>query len=411
MLEGGVIHFKTASDRMRKRLRCLLGIILYPAVSISIAAQTSSRAEIEQHYQRAQQALAAKQGAIAAQEFREILRLDPGNASAHANLGVIAYSAKNFAQASEEFRTALKLQPGLWNAQAFLGMSELRLGKGEEAKPLLDDAFRHVKDARLRSEVGMDLIAVYYQSSELDQAVDVLRGILQATPGDPATLYVAYRTYSDLAAHQLTRLAQVAPESAQMHQVLAQLSASQDDFVEAIAQYRKALEIDPEASGVHFELGQTILANSTDERARDEAENQFHLALAADPNNAECEYLLGEIAWLRSQPQEALKHYNRALALRPGLVDAHIAAGKALLRLGNSKAALQELLQAVTLDPQDAVAHYRLSQVYMSLGQTAEAERESATFRKIRDSEPHFRALGQLQRSVRQQTVDPSEPQ
>ena len=114
---------------------------------------------------------------------------------------------------------------------------------------------------------------------------------------------------------------------------------------------------------------------------------------------------------MRSQPQEALKHYNRALALRPGLVDAHIAAGKALLRLGNSKAALQELLQAVTLDPQDAVAHYRLSQVYLSLGPTAGAERESATFRKIRDSEPHFRALGQQQKSVRQQTVDPGEPQ
>ena len=396
---------------MRKRLRCLSGATMCVAVSISLAAQTPNRAEIEQHYHRAQEALAAKQDAVAAGEFREILRLDPGNASAHANLGVIAYSAKNYVQASEEFRTALKLQPGLWNAEAFLGMTELRLGKAQEAKPLLDDAFRRVKDARLRSEVGMDLIALCYQSSELDQAVDVLRGLVKATPEDPATLYAAYRTYSDLAASQLTKLAQVAPESAQMHQVLAQLSASQDDFAEAIAQYRKAQEIDPDSSSLHFELGQTILANSTDERARDEAESEFHLALAADPNNAECEYLLGEIAWLRSQPQEALKHYNRALALRPGLVDAHIAAGKALLRLGNSQAALQELLQAVSLDPQDAVAHYRLSQAYLSLGQTADAERESATFRKIRGSEPHFRALGQQQRSLRQQTVDPSEPQ
>lgn len=396
---------------MRKRFRCFSGITVCLMVSVNLTAQTPNRAEIEQHYQRAQEALAAKQDAVAVQEFREILRLDPGNAPAHANLGVIAYSTKDYAHASEEFRTALKLQPELWNAEAFLGMSELRLGKAQEAKPLLDAAFRHVTDARLRSEVGMDLIALCYQSSELDQAVDVLRDLGQATPKDPAMLYTAYRTYSDLAARQLTELAQVAPESAQMHQVLAQLSASQDDFAEAIAQYRKALEIDPDVSGVHFELGQTILANSTDERARAEAENEFHLALAADPNNAECEYLLGEIAWLRSQPQEALKHYNRALALRPGLVDAHIAAGKALLRLGDSRSALQELLQAVALDPQDAVAHYRLSQVYLSLGQTAEAERESATFRKIRDSKPHFRALGQQQRSARQQTVDPSEPQ
>jgi Flp pilus assembly protein TadD len=411
MVEDGVTHFKTMGNKMRERFRCLSGITLVLMVSVSLAGQTPNRSEMEQHYNRAQEALAAKQDAVAAQEFREILRLDPSNSSAHANLGLIAYSARDYAQASEEFRTALKLQPGLWNAQAFLGMSELRLGKSQEAKPLLEGAFRHVQDARLRSEVGMDLIALCYQSSELDQAVDILRGLALATPDDPATLYAAYRTYSDLAARQLTKLAQVAPESAQMHQVLAQLSASQDDFGEAIAQYRRALEIDPQVAGVHSELGQTILANSTDERARDEAEGEFHLALAADPNNAECEYLLGEIAWLRSQPQEALNHYNQALALRPGFVDAHIAAGKALLRLGNSHAALQELLQAVALDPQDAAAHYRLSQVYLSLGETAEAGRESAAFRKIRDSEPHFRALGQQERPLRHQTVDSSEPQ
>jgi len=396
---------------MRQTSGRLVGITLALMISIRLGAQTANRAEIEEHYRKAQAALQGKQDAVAAQEFREILRLDPGNASAHANLGVIAYSARDYAQASQEFRTALKLQPGLWNAKAFLGMSELRLGKAEEAKPLLQDAFRHVQDARLRSEVGMDLIAVCYQSGNLEQAADIARALVQATPDDPATLYTAYRAYSDLAARQLTKLAQVAPESAQMHQVLAQLSASQDDFVEAIAQYRKALEIDPELPGVHFELGQMILANSTDESARDQAEREFHLALAADPDNAECEYLLGEIEWLRSKPREALQHYNRALALRPGYVDAHIAAGKALARLGDSQGALQQLLQAVALDPQSAVAHYRLSQVYLSLGRSAEAERESAAFRKIRDSEPHFRALGQQQKSVRQQTVDPGEAQ
>jgi len=396
---------------MRRRILSLAGLTLGLAISIRLAAQTPNRAEIEEHYRRAQEALQAKQDAVAAREFREILRLDSGNASAHANLGVIAYSGKDYAHAAQEFRTALKLQPGLWNAKAFLGMSELRLGRAQEARPLLQEAFRHVEDTRLRSEVGMDLIALCYESNDLDQAVDVLRRLVQSAPDDPAALYVAYRTYSDLAARQLTKLAQVAPESAQMHQVLAQLSASQDDFVEAIAQYRKALEIDPQLPSAHFELGQMMLANAADQGARGDAERELHLALAADPNNADCEYLLGEIEWLRSKPEEALKHYNQALALRPGFVDAHIAAGKALARLGDSQGALQQLLQAVALDPQDAAAHYRLSQVYLSLGRTAEAERESAAFRHIRDSEPHFRALGQPQRSVRQQTVDPGEPQ
>ncbi|MGO9270521.1 MAG: tetratricopeptide repeat protein [Terriglobia bacterium] len=69
---------------------------------------------MEQHYEKAQAALHSNQSAVAEREFREILRLDPKNASAHANLGVIAYSEKDYTRASQEFRAALNLQPNLW---------------------------------------------------------------------------------------------------------------------------------------------------------------------------------------------------------------------------------------------------------------------------------------------------------
>ncbi len=90
----------------------------------AISAQTNNGSEIQHHYKRAQEALQAHQDSVAIKEFREILRLDPTNSSAHANLGVIAYTQRDYAQASQEFRAAIKLQPSLWNAKAFLGMSE-----------------------------------------------------------------------------------------------------------------------------------------------------------------------------------------------------------------------------------------------------------------------------------------------
>jgi len=387
-------------------LLCLVG-------SIRLSAQTTNRPEIEQHYQRAQAALQARQNAVAAQEFRAILRLDPANASAHANLGVIAYDANDYAQASQEFRAALKLQPKLWNAQVFLGMSELRRGNTQEATPILQEAYRHVQDAGVRNRVAADLIALSYKANDLNQAVDILRELEKARPSDPATLYMAYRTYSDLAAQHLAKLAEAAPESAQMHEVLGQLSASQDDFPEAVAQYRKALELDPGLPGVHFELGQMILANSTEEPARAEAESELKLALAFDPGNSESEYLLGEIEWLRSKPEEALKHYQKALALRPDYVDAQIAAGKALARLGDAEGALKFLSDAVAVDPRSEAAHYQLSQIYRKLGRTEDAERESETFRRLRESQAHFQALDEQfqQRTVRKQTVEGDNPQ
>jgi len=74
-----------------------------------LSAGNGNLSEIQQHYQRAQEALHAHQDTIAIREFREILRLYPKNSSAHTNLGVIAFTHGDCTQAAQEFREALKL--------------------------------------------------------------------------------------------------------------------------------------------------------------------------------------------------------------------------------------------------------------------------------------------------------------
>lgn len=377
----------------------------------SLSAQTSARAEIERHYEKAQAALRSHQNIVAEAEFREILRLDPKNASAHANLGLIAFDERDFAEAAEEFRTALDLQPNLWNAKAYLGMSELRRGHRDSARRLLEDSFSHLQDDHVKSQAGIDLVSLDYGSGDLERAVEVVQALMRIQPATAAAIYTAYRTYSDLAARALSNLASAAPDSAQMHQVLAQAAASQDDFAGAIAQYRKALETDPQLPEVHYELGQMILANSQAEPARQEAQNEFDLSLAGDPTNAYARYMLGEIAWLRSNPQDALASYERALALDPRFVDAHIAAGKALTALDRPTEALDHLQEAVRLDPRNEVAHYRLAQAYRKLGRIQDADREQTAFRQLRDSQEPVRALYQQvqERLILHQTVEPNE--
>jgi len=398
---------------MRKSSNWFVGILPFLIVVSGLAAQTGNRTEIEQHFAKAQAALHSNQNAIAENEFRAILRLDPKNAIAHANLGVIAYTEKQYANASQEFRAALKLQPKLWNAMAFLGMSELRQAHRAAAQPLLDESFGHLQDDHLKSQVGMDIISLDYQSGDPDRATEVLRALLQIKPFTPGILYTAYRTYSDLAARTLSILAETAPDSPQMHQILAQASASQDDFAGAIAQYRKALEADAHLPEIHYELGTMILASSQAEPARGEAEKEFNLSLAGDPGNAYDEYMLGEIAWLRSKPEDALAHYTRAINFDSAFVDAHIAAGKALTLLGRPDEALNELQKAVGIDSRNEVAHYRLAQAYRKLSRAQDADREEGAFRKLRDSHEPVRALFQQvqERQIMHQTVDPTVPQ
>lgn len=396
---------------IEKPLWKLPALILFALLPVRLPAQAPARQEIQEHYRRAQDAMQGGENEAAVKEFRKILRLDPHNAEAHANLGMIAYTAKDYAQAAEEFRAALKLRPSLWNAQAFLGMTELRLGHSRQAQEFLEGSFQHVQDATLQSQAGMDLISIYYRHQELGRALQILNVLERIQPNDPNLLYTAYRTYTELAARTLATLAQVAPESAQMHRILAQAQQSQDDFAGAIAQYRKAIEIDPSLPGLHFELGQAILANSTDEPARQEAEKEFLLDLAQDPSDANSHYMLGEIAWMRTKPEEALRQYEEAVRLRPDFVDAHIALGKVLTTLGRPADALQHLTESVRLDPQNEVAHYRLAQAYRKLGRTEDADRESATFRKLRDSHLPVQALYQqvTEGSVPRQTIGPGE--
>jgi len=382
-------------------------------VAVRLAGQTPNRQEVLSHFKRATDAERAGQNDIAVREFREVLRLDPLNAEAHANLGVIAYTGKDYALAAEEFREARKLRPTLWNADALLGMSELRLGHPREAKALIEESFRHVQDTKLQSQAGLDLISIYFQDHELPRAVEVLQALGHANPNDPSLLYTAYRTYTELAAHTLVTLSQVAPESAEMHRILAQTAENQDDFPGAIAQYRKALEISPGLPGLHFELGQAILESSTSESARLEAENEFRRALADDPADAKSQYMLGEIAWLRSDPNQALEHYQEAVRLQPDFVDARIALGKALTSLGRAGEAIQQQSEAIRLDPQNEAAHYRLAQAYRKLGRAEEAEREFTIFRKLRDSRVSTRSLFQQVQggALLHQTVAPNESQ
>jgi cytochrome c-type biogenesis protein CcmH/NrfG len=123
--------------------------------------------------------------------------------------------------------------------------------------------------------------------------------------------------------------------------------------------------------------------------------------------------MLGEIAWLRANPQEAVKHYAQAVRLQPDFVEARVALGKALTNVGRADEALRQLSEAVRLDPQNEVAHYRLAQAYRKLGRTENATSEMAMFRELQDSHQPVRALFQQvqERTVPPQTVAPDEPQ
>jgi tetratricopeptide (TPR) repeat protein len=373
----------------------LFGALCCLLLCVGASAQTNNLPEMKMHYERAQEALRANDPDSAAKEFNEILRLDPKNAEARASLGLIAFNKADYARAAREFEASLSLKPALWNAEAFLGLSQVRLGNAQEAQSHLERAFPHLQDNPLRVQAGTELIVLYKRQGDILKVVNTLETLQRAAPGNQDVLYTAYRTYSDLAARALADLAQAGPDSARLHQILAQTSMSRDDFPGAMEEYRKALKDDPSLPEIHFELGQAILANSVDEPSRAQAEKEFEAALATNPNDADAEYELGEIALLRSDREAARQHYSRALELRPHFVNAQLGLGKVLAAEDQPQAALNYLLDAERSDPRNETVHYQLATLYRKLGQTGDADREWGAFQELRKSKEAIRSLYQ----------------
>src|SRR5882724_9821566 len=226
---------------------------------VSTAAQTAGpkSLEIRAHMQQAQTALKAKDIPTAATEFGAVLALDPRNPEAHVNLGVIAFTEGDYRTASQHLRKALAVRPSVSQTQALLGICEKRLG-GSSAKSLLESSFPKLTDAKLRTQVGMELIGLYHSQGDSERAVPVIQKLVELNPEDADILYVAQRLYRELADDTLNKLAVVAPGSARMQQAIAQRLVNEGDVQGAIEHYRKALAIDPHIPGVHFELGEAL---------------------------------------------------------------------------------------------------------------------------------------------------------
>lgn len=368
--------------------RCArLAIVLIQTVSAW--PQTS----IESHYQRAQDALARSQYDVAAAEFAAILRIDPDRAEAHANLGTIDYVQGRYAAATAAFKKALQLKPSLKGAEAFLGMSEARQGHAKEALPLLEKGFRNPISEQWKLESGLLLAETYLRFGDMVKLQETIAVLRRDFPTNTEVLYLAYRVHSSQSARAVADLVKASPDSARLHQITAELLDAEGDFAGAIAQYRKALEIEPKLPGAHRALGVALMNNVNDEPSRKEARACFERELALNPNDGLSEYQLGELMWLENRAADALRHFKRAIELQPKFADAFIAIGKILIATGEAARAISTLEKAVLIDPANEVAHYRLGQALQKLGKKEDADREFAEFRRLRSSLESLRGI------------------
>jgi Flp pilus assembly protein TadD len=329
---------------------------------------------------------------LAIPELQALVALDPRNVDAQGNLGVLLFFQGEYGKAIPHLRAALEMQANLNKIQALLGMAEKRTGDAADARTHLEASFAAVDEPKLKIQIGMELVELNTASQDLAKASSVINAMRQVDPANPAVLYAAYRVYSDLAGEAMLSLALVAPDSAQMHQVMAHEEARQGNNAGARVQFQKALELDPKLPGIHFELGE-LYNLGADAKSKAEAETEYKAAVAENALDEKAVTRLGDLASRKGDTAQALQYYTTALRLQPDNAEANFEMAKTLIAMNQQAKALPVLERAVQLEPTNAAAHFRLSTLYRELGRSDDAQHEVEEYKRYKQMKDKLQAV------------------
>ena len=356
-----------------------LAFALVPSTVCEGQMDASAAAQVQMHLQQAENDLKANASDHAAKEFQAVLAIDPNNPTALANSGALEYLRGDCKAAVLDFRHALKNGPNLAKAKALLAICERRLGE-PSAQLHLQDSFAQLSDVQMRTLVGIELAASYYERGDLEHTSSTLGELITLNPDNVDVLYMAQRVYQEMADDSLKKMAILEPHSAQIQQVIGEHLINSGNATGAIEHFRQALQIDPKLPRVHSEIGEALMQVSTAESALSNAEAEVSEALETDGENAGIEDQLGLIAALRSQFDEAYEHYKRAVTLNPEDTDAQLGIAKVLMEMHRPSEAIPYLRSVIKVDPMNTEVWYHLALACRDVGLIDESKKEMEDF-------------------------------
>ena len=186
--------------------------------------------------------------------------------------------------------------------------------------------------------------------------------------------------------------AQGHPSQSQEVNVAALLHTAQDalgrnDFGTAADVLKQVVAAQPTLTTAWFNLAFAY----TGLHKHEEAVAAYRKALELDPNLFEARLNLGILLMQLNDPQGALEHLEKAATLKPDHVRAQLYYGRALALTGRAERAETQYQTVLRLDPKLAIAQYDLGQLYQQRKRYQEALR---SFQKASELDP---ALSQAQ--------------
>src|ERR1700730_11610332 len=108
----------------------------------------------------------------------------------------------------------------------------------------------------------------------------------------------------------------------------------------------------------------------------DQAIASYRKALDLEPNDPDTHYNLALTLKYKGDAKQAVEEFEATLRLKPKWADAHYGLGATWYDLNDQAAALKELHTAIDLDQANAGAHRLLARIYLQQNDPSAAERE-----------------------------------
>ena len=236
----------------------------------------------------------------------------------------------------------------------------------------LERAFRLTTDHLARGRGGVRahvlLIRIHMERDEWDAAYRAASRAARAHPADADVLYYLGLVTRRLASDEFQRLAAVAPGSARVHQLQAEMFEAQERRADAENEYARALEVKPD-------LLDALLGLAKLKRIRLDCQDSIRLYQRAEAVQPTFDgaYGLGVCSSYLQDDEQAVKRFEQAVRRSPSSAVAWTGLGTSLVRLKRLTEGISKLQRAVALEPRMAEAHYALGMAYRASGDAARA--------------------------------------
>jgi tetratricopeptide (TPR) repeat protein len=381
-------------ERRTVRIKLHSGLFALSALfAAPIHAADDPGTLLKRHFESAKSALSTGDLSGAERDYRQTIALGLRQ------LGNLSVNESRFDEAARELDEALKLAPGDPDVVVDAAIASFRASDVKKARQLAQSvAAADPRNARAQNVLGR----IEFYRGDFAAAIRDLQASV-AQEDDFETSYilgVAYLQAKRFADGQklFQRLQETMGDSAALH-VLIGRAYSIGHFPEsAVAEFRKAIQLDPKYPRAHALLGYSIL-EFRGEEAYPQARLEFERELKLHPEDYNALLLLGISAVaLRDFPaaEAALLHARR---LRPEEAFAYLYLGETYSETKRLPQAVETLEKYVRLVPNPeeiprdvSRAYYLLGQDLRRLGRLEEAQKALANSQRYREAKFRYDA-------------------